>query len=596
MASLAMTPPKASFDWARFAQTPACVLAVWAIYCAIRLALLPLVGLDPYGPDDYARLLEVRDLMAGQSWFDVTQYRMNPPEGASLHWSRMVDLPIVAGIAFFGLFLSPQAAESAALALVPLLYLLPALFALHSIGRKLGLPPLALGLSLVIMPLFPLLPGNFAPMRIDHHAPQAVAAIICAALLLHAPVRWAALASGVLAAAWIAVSLEGLPLVAVLAGAYGLRYWFAQDRSLGFFLLALAAAAPVFSYLTRPASEFALWCDVLLPGHMLAMGAAAVVSLAIPYAPGQDRAKGRLIALFALPVVAAPVALTTLGSCISDPMAALDPVLKTYWHGMISEGLPVWQQQPSVVMMLLWTMLLVPAGYWLAGRSGLFDNDRGLHWTTLGVFALLANLFSFWLMRGGVVAQLLTIPFGALLLSVALPRARAVASAAPRILATLAALGLTTPVFMSAMFKPLDGVMTQGSLRTAAVSQLAGLPCDYSRLAGLPQGHFFTPLDRGPEILVKTSHTIVMAGYHRNQGPMVDIVKAYIGTPAEAGPIVKSYGADYLLICTSDKDTAVYRAANAGSLTNALANDRVPSWLSPVEGFAEGSLRVYRVQ
>ena len=596
MATLAMTPPKASFDWARFARTPACVLVVWAIYCAIRLALLPLVGLDPYGPDDYARLLEVRDLMAGQNWFDVTQYRMNPPAGASLHWSRLVDLPIVAAIGLFALFLSPQAAESASLALVPLLYLLPALFALHSIGRKLGLPPLALGLSLIILPLFPLLPGNFAPMRIDHHAPQAVAAIVCAALLLHAPARWAALVSGVIAAAWLAISLEGLPLVAVLAGAYGLRYWFAQDRSLGLFLLSLAVAAPAFSYATRPASEFALWCDVLLPGHMLAIGAAAAVALAVPFAPGQSRAKGRLLALFALPLVAAPIAFASLGSCATDPMAALDPLLKTYWHGMISEGLPIWQQQPSVVMMLIWTAALVPAGYWLAARRGLFDAGRGLHWTTLAVFALLANLFSFWLMRGGVVAQLLTIPFGALLLSVALPRARAISSALPRIVATLAALGLTTPVFMSAMFKPLDGAMTQGSLRSEAVSQLAGLPCDYSRLASLPQAHLFTPLDRGPEILAKTGHTIVMAGYHRNQRPMVDVVKVYIGTPAEAEPIVRGYGADYLLICTSGKDTAVYRTANAGSLANALAKDRPPHWLIPVEGFAQGSLRVYRVK
>ena len=34
------------------------------------------------------------DFLAGQSWFDVTQYRSNPPIGAPMHWSRLVDVPI----------------------------------------------------------------------------------------------------------------------------------------------------------------------------------------------------------------------------------------------------------------------------------------------------------------------------------------------------------------------------------------------------------------------------------------------------------------------------------------------------------------------
>ena len=44
--------------------------------------------------DDYMRLVEVRDLLAGQGWFDLTQYRLDPPAGVVMHWSRVVDLPI----------------------------------------------------------------------------------------------------------------------------------------------------------------------------------------------------------------------------------------------------------------------------------------------------------------------------------------------------------------------------------------------------------------------------------------------------------------------------------------------------------------------
>ena len=40
------------------------------------------------------RMMQVRGLLHGQGWFDLRQYRLNPPFGANIHWSRLVDLPI----------------------------------------------------------------------------------------------------------------------------------------------------------------------------------------------------------------------------------------------------------------------------------------------------------------------------------------------------------------------------------------------------------------------------------------------------------------------------------------------------------------------
>ena len=65
-------------------------------------------------PDDSMRLVEVRDFLNGQSWFDLRQYRLGLDGGTLMHWSRLIDLPIAALIAFFRLFLSPEAAEAAA--------------------------------------------------------------------------------------------------------------------------------------------------------------------------------------------------------------------------------------------------------------------------------------------------------------------------------------------------------------------------------------------------------------------------------------------------------------------------------------------------
>src|SRR5689334_7529729 len=46
--------------------------------------------------DDNMRIMQVRALLDGQGWYDLRQYRLNPPFGADIHWSRLVDLPIAA--------------------------------------------------------------------------------------------------------------------------------------------------------------------------------------------------------------------------------------------------------------------------------------------------------------------------------------------------------------------------------------------------------------------------------------------------------------------------------------------------------------------
>ena len=60
------------------------VVAVWLIYCAwfvyTKWAAIHAFGL--IDTDDNMRISQVRALLAGQDWFDLRQYRLNPPAGA----------------------------------------------------------------------------------------------------------------------------------------------------------------------------------------------------------------------------------------------------------------------------------------------------------------------------------------------------------------------------------------------------------------------------------------------------------------------------------------------------------------------------------
>ncbi len=70
--------------------------------------------------DDAMRLVQVRDLLAGQGWFDLSQHRHAgaPP----MHWSRLVDAPIAALILLVRPFAGP-AADGIVAAAWPLLLL-----------------------------------------------------------------------------------------------------------------------------------------------------------------------------------------------------------------------------------------------------------------------------------------------------------------------------------------------------------------------------------------------------------------------------------------------------------------------------------------
>src|SRR5688500_9002813 len=72
------------------------VIAVWLVYCAIYLFTRS-AAIDGFAlgdTDDNLRMSQARALIAGQDWYDLRQYRLNPPEGANVHWSRLVDMPL----------------------------------------------------------------------------------------------------------------------------------------------------------------------------------------------------------------------------------------------------------------------------------------------------------------------------------------------------------------------------------------------------------------------------------------------------------------------------------------------------------------------
>ena len=72
------------------------IVAAWLITCAwwAYQRWSNILTFNLGDTDDNMRMMQVRALLHGQDWFDLRQYRLNPPFGANIHWSRLVDLPL----------------------------------------------------------------------------------------------------------------------------------------------------------------------------------------------------------------------------------------------------------------------------------------------------------------------------------------------------------------------------------------------------------------------------------------------------------------------------------------------------------------------
>lgn len=570
---------------------------LWLVWLGVAAFMMlvawqAIITYSTQDPDDTMRLLQVRDWVAGQGWYDTRQYRLDPPYGADMHWVRLVDLPIAFFLVMFEPFMAQRTAESAAMTVVPLIQLFLTMLLMRATMRRIGASEVSQIAAAALVPAFPLLLTNFVPTRIDHHGWQAFCALAMAWGLV-GDRRRDALVAGVAAACLLMISLEGIALCAVVGGLFAIRYWLWGKRQHEMFLAGLGVALPVLFVIFRPLSELGrALCDLPTWPHFLAFGGGAAVAALSRVLPGQQRAVGRLLSLVPVGAAVATALFVPLGRCVISPLK-LDPYLKVNWFDNMAESASLPHQTVSIAAMTLWTVGLAIIGGIAAWRSAP-DPDLRMRRGFLAVTALGAGAVSMLIMRAGLTAQLLTLPFAAMLIVQKWPAVRGIRPAVPRVVATLALIGLATPLLVSAITKRFD--RTSALTQAQVPSAFAASDCDVDRLNAIPKSRMFATIDRGPELLVRTPHSAVMSGYHRNQAKMIEVIKGFAGTIEESRAIIHRNRSDYVVACTSSPDLWVAANAGADNLADRIIAGRVPDWLAPVPGFDQGALRLYKVR
>jgi hypothetical protein len=601
--ALSATYPLAPADDRR--GTRNAVVLVWA---TAVFALAVASGINSLSTDDAMRLVEVRDLLAGQSWFDMTQYRLDPPAGLVSHWSRLIDLPLAVLIKAGSLFLSPAVAEKFVLVLWPTLLLLIFLAGVARVAQKISGPG-AVRAALLFAVLMPPVLQDFRTGAIHHHNVQLVLLIWSLAFFVRAPSdarpAAAAGAAGLLCALSVAVGQQMVPAVAMLCGIAALR-WIIEgercSRATAAFATALAAGAIVFAAATvAPAEYLVVHCDAisffqvscLLIGGL---GLAALASLArIKSTAVRALCAGTLAALlFAFVKLDAP-------QCLGGPYGQLDPRLANLWLASVAEA-------RNVSAMLRDVPQQVPAYYGvplaalvLAGIR-LVQTQRQERWNWAACAAVQAAmlLVSAWEVRGASGANAVGAALLPAALSSILPATPGASSYFGLSRAALSAMLLFNPATLSALGGASARVFAGNAVSSwrfinGGDAGTCQRPADYKPLARLPRGLVLAFIDSGPFILMETSDAILAAPYHRNQAGNLAMLNIFMAMPAEAQARMADRGVNYVAFCPGAPERYNYTMRAPESLVAALSRNEAPGFLEKVP-LAGTDLVVYRVR
>lgn len=578
-----------------FAQRRGWLLALVGLWLLVAALLIfinraAIATMSPPDADDYLRLQQVRDWIAGQGWFDVSQHRINPPEGGAMHWSRIVDAPLALIILALRPLIGQANAELIAAVSMPLLLMGAILLLAYSIAARM----LGKGWALVAaggLPLSMVIYPQIMPLRVDHHGTQIVAALAALWALLDEARPWrSGVLAGLACAFWLNMSLEAAPVTAAIGALLGVR-WLLNGRDwprLAAFLTSLAACSLVLETITFGNALVSTDCDRLTQPYLLAIIVAAGGAAAGGW--GRLRTDWRWRAGLAAAVIIAVVGVFALSGpqCLAGPFVALDPLTRTLWLDKVAESIPLWRRDLGAGVAQLGFTLVGCFGAALALRASADDMTRK-QWLTLLTLTALASLIMVFVPRTGGVAHAFACIGAAYAARALFVRSRAEKNLLPRVFGTAIALLAATPVPWISAYA-LD---VRPAEEVAAPPRMA-CDRDIARLGAYEPSVMFAPLDISPKIILRTPHAVIATGHHRNHRAIHDVIAAFTSSPDAAERIARTRGAQFLVLCATAPETRIYTKYAPDGLAARLAQGQTPDWLEPVDA-GDGSLLVYRI-
>jgi hypothetical protein len=585
----------------RLGANPGILMLVLWLAATVALAL-PAIGggvFDAMSTDDAMRLVQVRDLIGGQGWFDLLQHRLDPP-GASMHWSRVVDVPLAGLILLLRPLVGTHGAEVATLYFWPVLLLGAALALVAAIARVMSNNVSSSQMAAVMLAVLsaPAL-IHFRAGAIDHHNAQI--GLLLALVLLTSQIERSAVNAalgGVVASLSLAIGIEMLPaIVAISLAVFGLFIWrgASVSRQIGAFGAALAASSLLLAGALVPLSSLASpVCDAF-GGPLLLLVAGGGVSLMVIAEIDRHRSTLRLRLITGAASATALVGafLSLYAGCIASPYAQLDPLLTSLWVNKVAESVSLATMLQLAPQKVLGFYAFPSMTLGFAWAALVRSNPAGrFRWILAMMTLAILIALSCWEIRFAAAASIMAAPIFAASLAVLWPALAAGRSlillalaASP---ASFAALGLSAKPLIDSIFAPQ---MTIAELGPSACQTAS----DVASMAKLPKGRVMAPIDLGPAILVETDHAVFAAPYHRNNDGNVAMLKLMLAPVPTARRMLADHRVDYVVICSAAPEKDFVKLAPEG-LAARLDRGEAPDFLEPLDLGPAHKISVWRVR
>jgi hypothetical protein len=554
----------------------ACVWLLWQRWGGIHWFALG-------DTDDNMRISQVRAWLNGQGWYDLRQYKLNPPLGFDIHWSRLVDLPIAGIILLVRPFFGGRIAEQAAVAIAPLIPLLVTLIAAALTARRLIHPRayvVACGLVLCCQVALDM----FRPLRIDHHGWQLALLMLTIAALADPQRVRGGITVGIASALSLAIGLELLPYIAVAGSSIAMRWIWrkeARPRMVSYAVSFAGASAIGFAAFASYANRAPV-CDALSPVWLstILVGCAGLLVLS---QVDPARWPARMFWALGAGAVAAGFYWFTWPHC-RGRLEGVSPELYKLWLSNVREARPIYMQNADTIIagLTVPTIGLIGAGWaiWRARRE-----EAAYCWSSILVLSLFSVGMLFWQVRAGPAAQLIGVIGAAFLGWHLIIWFAASERMLVRVFGIVGAFLLVSGIASYGVFplipdKPKKDKAFWDKVESAN-RRCPTLP-SLQPIALLPPATIMTFVDLGPRLITVTHHKAIAGPYHRNQQAILDIHHAFDGPPEQARAIAKRHGATLLLVCPYLSESTLYRSRSPKGFYAQLERGQRFPWLVPV--------------
>ncbi len=540
-------------------------------------------GSELIDTDTYMRLVRVEQLAETGDWYDSTIHRNNYPYGDTLHWTRPLDVLLIAGAAplipwlgvkkallEFGIVFSP---------LIGILSILALVWATKPIIRTNAQP-----LLLIIFIGQPLLFQIFMFGRPDHHSLLVLLFILLIGSITHMLTnvksqRYGILA-GLLAAISTWISVEAIFPVIIVYAVLVILWIIYKDRylyMLKYFSLSLLFFTSLSLLVERPLSDFfsAVEYDKISIVYIFVYLLAALYSICLSRIESQNWVKrSAWAAMLTIPASAAIWLVFPL--FFHGPMAEINPAIVPIWLSKVSEVQPLLKSGYYFII-----SFLGPAGLALFYLIHLLKTKEKFNIEILLFFITAFIIFTaltYYQVRMAYCGLVIIAMISALMLDDII---RWLSSFPHRLIPLLR----SAMIFLFILGFPAAGIAAdiiygeQSNYKNPDLPSLCQFLNEYQDECPVTNT-VLANLHYGPQILYRTNFNIISAPYHRNDSGILFTYEVMTSDDMEkVKEMLNQRHIDLVVIAPDSNEKAIYDIKdNPAAFYERMKNNDIPDW------------------